>query len=117
MHIILSSRVSDVNFSEIKMVKVEISELEARQEIMWKQRAIIDWVQEGDKNTNFFHSYASSRRRTNKIQQILDEQGNWVVSEAEIIAFVTNYFVQIFSSSNPASADYVLALIEPKVTE
>ncbi|KAL5538625.1 hypothetical protein UlMin_044504 [Ulmus minor] len=49
-----------------------------RQELFWKQRARTDWLIAGDRNTKFFHSQASGRRRKNEIIGILNDSGNWV---------------------------------------
>lgn len=37
----------------------------------WKQRAKVRWMDEGDANTHFFHSIATARRKSNRIQGVL----------------------------------------------
>jgi hypothetical protein len=41
------------SYEEIK-VEQRIVELNVRDEIMWRQRARVQWLAEGEKNTNFF---------------------------------------------------------------
>ena len=45
----------------------KLDELLCRQEIYWAQRSQIQWLKHGDRNTKFFHSKASQRRRRNYI--------------------------------------------------
>lgn len=44
-------------------------------ELKWKQRSRCRWIAEGDRNTRFFHSFASSRLRRNLVLEI-HHQGN-----------------------------------------
>jgi hypothetical protein len=39
-----------------------------RDEIYWAQRSRANWLQHGDRNTSFFHNYASARRKKNSIK-------------------------------------------------
>lgn len=50
----------------------------------WKQRAKQQWLNDGDKNTKFFHKCASQRRKTNKISTIIDEEGYFTSVPSEI---------------------------------
>ncbi|KAF7147859.1 hypothetical protein RHSIM_Rhsim03G0112800 [Rhododendron simsii] len=41
-----------------------------KEEIFWKQKSRINWLQHGDKNTRFFHASVMQRRSTNRISGI-----------------------------------------------
>lgn len=55
--------------AELKM-KERIMELNHMEELMWKQRARIQWLSGRDKNTHFFHLRASRRRKRNMIVKL-----------------------------------------------
>jgi hypothetical protein len=61
------SDISDVNIAREKELAKEIEKLLEQEELFWAQRSRVNWLQFGDKNTNFFHNFASSRRQRNKI--------------------------------------------------
>lgn len=69
-----------------------------KQEIYWKQRAKQYWLQEGDKNSQFFHKFAYTRKEHNSIKKIKDANGVWRESEDEIQDVVIDYFSQLFQS-------------------
>ena len=57
----------------MKNLKKTVYNLLEQEEIRWKQRAKIDWLQYGDKNTKFFHACANQRRKApNYIRMICD---------------------------------------------
>ena len=58
----------DSNAIAIDNCRMELIELSAREEILWKQRAKISWLKEGDRNMRYFHGVATRRRRNNKNQ-------------------------------------------------
>ena len=68
---------TEASKAEFLEVSKELDDLLLKQEIFWAQRSRISWLKNGDKNTKFFHSKATQRRRRNYIQglKILMEIG------------------------------------------
>jgi hypothetical protein len=56
-----------------------LSQLEQRkqqEEILWKQKSIVQRLKEGEKNTKFFHRTMIHRRHINRITHLEDAHGN-----------------------------------------
>lgn len=104
---------------EIRRLEKRINNLLIDEEMYWKQRSRADWLKEGDKNTKFFHSKATTRKKKNRIWGIEDKQGNWIEEIAEVEAEFCEYFQEIFTTSSPSEAQMDTALVGllPKVTE
>ncbi|KAL2931722.1 Gag-Pol polyprotein [Bienertia sinuspersici] len=55
----------------------ELNDLRNLQESYWHIRAKTNEFRDGDKNTNYFHHKASSRKRRNSIVGLLNENNEW----------------------------------------
>lgn len=86
-----------------RALRSKYEDLLAKEEIYCHQRSRIRWITHGDKNTKFFHAYASWRKRKNSIQQILNDDNQWIQNCSEIIRPFVNHFRAIFSTTNPPS--------------
>ncbi|KAH9732412.1 putative reverse transcriptase/RNA-dependent DNA polymerase [Citrus sinensis] len=108
-----------IDGEEIRKLEDQISNMLVDEEVYWKQRSRADWLKEGDKNTKFFHSKASARRRKNKIWGVEDDQGNWVDDPEGIEGEFCGFFQQLFTSSNPSQTQISEALkgLLPKVSQ
>lgn len=69
-----------------------------KQEDMWYQRARTNWLVNGDKNTKFFHSQASVKRRKNLITGIHNNQGVWKTSKEAIKNILLEHFTKLYTS-------------------
>ena len=102
--------------SEINILRKEINELLDSEEIKWHQRSKVQWLGLGDRNTKYFHTKASDRRRKNTINCIMDENGNWHDSIDGITEVAVSYFKNLFSTSYPTCISKVLDTIPARVT-
>lgn len=76
-------------------IHTKLSHCLNQEEIYWKQRAKQFWLREGDKNTKFFHNYASTGKRKNQIGKLRDPAKNWVEGD-NMRTIIFNYFANIF---------------------
>ena len=56
----------------------ELGAILIQEEVYWKQMSRHKWINYGDRNTSYFHSLTTARKRRNKILMLKDEQVNWV---------------------------------------
>lgn len=91
------------------------------EELFWKQKSQTLWLEEGDKNTNFFNATTKQRRVRNRITGIVNKAINWTENESEVENSATQYFQDIFSSSEVSDLETSLAnvprLVSPEMNE
>lgn len=81
------------------IVKKRHTDLSVLEEDIWKQRAKIKWKIYGDKNTSYFHTLASSSKRTNTITQIEWNGAVYSDQQAKAQAFFMFYKDLVGSTS------------------
>ncbi|KAK6163327.1 hypothetical protein DH2020_000191 [Rehmannia glutinosa] len=110
--------ITDTTRNLITDVKNQLDFLLEQDNIKWKQRAKQHWYVEGDRNTRFFHNYASKRKAINHIDSLLDSSGSPQSSPEALQQIITDYFGALFSSANPPESNIEQALqrVAPKVT-
>jgi hypothetical protein len=101
--------------SEEKVIEQQLCELFEREEIMARQRSRVDWLREGDCNTAFFHARASARKRTNRIDALIREDGSKCEDQDGIKNMVQSFYEDLFTSDPFLSMDEVLDSIPTKV--
>ena len=95
----------------------ELTETLKAEEKFWKQKSRIFWLREGDLNTMFFHAITRQRKARNKITCLLDSAGNLVEDEEKLVAIATDYFRELFESSNPELIDEALANVTTTISD
>ncbi|KAA3483177.1 reverse transcriptase [Gossypium australe] len=87
---------------ETKEVKLALNLEADKEELFWEQRARVNWLRFGNRNTYFFHSFANQRkiRNTRRRQRV-----------------TTAYFKELFTTSNTRNTDRVLSGISTCIQE
>ena len=91
-------------FNLQKELTSEYQLLLKQEEEIWKIKARVDWVVDGDRNTRFFHTTTINRIRKNKILSLKDNMGNWNSCPQWIKSSIFNYFSDIFSTAHESSS-------------
>ncbi|KAM1727381.1 hypothetical protein ACFX12_018028 [Malus domestica] len=77
----------------------EYNNLLEQEEIFWKQKSRVKWLQEGDRNTRFFHLSTIIRRRRNKIEGLWNNDGVWVEDKEDLKQIAVHHFCSLFAYS------------------
>ncbi|KAI0497279.1 hypothetical protein KFK09_020502 [Dendrobium nobile] len=85
---------SEEDYWRMKSKIIELNTTMARLCSWWKQRAKVKWMNEGDCNSKFYHSYANARRIGIRILKLKNEDGLVVEEQSHI----EEIFIQFFNS-------------------
>lgn len=84
---------------------MEINQLMVKENTLWMQQAKSFWLVGGDKNSKYFHSRATQRHWRNIITRIHNQAGEWVTHPNDIENSFTEFYQNLFTSSNPTMGE------------
>jgi hypothetical protein len=102
--------------SREKEVMVQLSEALAREEIMERQRARVDWLRDGDHNTGFFQAKAKARARTNKISCLKNEAGELIRDQDRLESMASQFYQGLFTGQEELDPELVCSYVPRKVS-
>ena len=108
---------TEENKAEFLDVSKQMDNLLQKQEIYWAQRSRISWMKNGDRNTKFFHSKTTQRRKKNHINGIKNSQGQWVEELEEVVEVASDYFDNLFSAGVANQMEECLNTVSNEVTD
>jgi ribonuclease HI len=108
---------TEANTEAQKEIMVRLELMLEQEEIHWFQRARANWLRQGDRNTSFFHNFATKRRKKNTIKSLIDENGQRQEKELAMRNIVQNYFENLFTSEVGEPDPSVLADVNRAVTQ
>lgn len=101
---------------QIASTSKELEKAYKEEELFWRQRSRIQWLQHGDKNTGFFHAVTRGRRQQNRINIIENDQGLAVQEEGQIGAAIAEYFQDIFTTNGASDFQVVTEALSPSIS-
>ncbi|KAE8733708.1 Cyclin/Brf1-like TBP-binding protein, putative isoform 2 [Hibiscus syriacus] len=81
---------------ELRVLRSELWRLYKIEEQIWFQKSRSKWVEDGDRNTRYFHTCASIRRKRNALNALL-VNGSFVHDPNVIKSTVREYFFKAFN--------------------
>jgi hypothetical protein len=99
-----------------EILRYKLDRLEEQRNLYWRQRAKVHWLKEGDRNTRFYHQYASERRRRSRIMRLVQEDGGVVEEEEAIKNLVANSYKDLFTSHAGTRLDELLMHVQSRVS-
>jgi hypothetical protein len=113
----MNGPMNDDNEAVAKEMAELIDLLLEQEETHWMQRSRANWLRHGDRNTSFFHHYATARRKKNFIKKLKNDQEEWTEGTNQLKPLIFHYFANLFMSEvnelDPAMMDKIL----PRVTD
>lgn len=74
-----------------------------QEELSWFQKSRAQWLNDGDKNTRFYHLKVLNRRRRNKIIMLRNDEGEWIEDESKLREMVNSFYKNLFTEDNHTS--------------
>lgn len=106
------------NFSDLIETKLHLKMEVDKDELYWEQRARINWLRGGDKNTSFFHKQASQRRRVNTMNFLEYGDGRSTRDIDEMVDIAKGFFKKLFTSKhNNNGMAHILSSVDCCVAE
>lgn len=97
----------------VRALKAELTILTDRESQMCNQRSRVLWLSKVDNNSKYFHSKATKRFRKNAIFKIKDSISGdrWQTHPEDIGRVISEYYKEIFTTSQPALPYVTLSYI------
>lgn len=113
----LATRVTTRLLRLEEKLKKELNEILVQEEMLWKQKSRIEWLKEGDRNTKFFHTTMLIRRRRNRVDALLDDNGEWVTEKEQLKKVAIGFYTRLFTSELRIDGDKFLTGMFPPLNE
>ncbi|XP_016676523.1 uncharacterized protein [Gossypium hirsutum] len=102
----------DRNLANMIDAKIQLNFEIEKKEYYWEQRAQLNWLQLGDRNTAFFHSHATQMRKKNQIKKLQNDNGEFTKNVREIEDIARVYFENLFKARRTAFNEHIFSSIK-----
>jgi len=88
-----------------------------QEECLWFQKSQSQWIEDGDRNTKYYHSKTIIRRRRNKIMTLRDNDGVWIEDYDNLKSLVRNFYVHLFKEEKTNRDNVISRNTYPSIME
>ncbi|KAA3460766.1 reverse transcriptase [Gossypium australe] len=107
---------NDETLAKIIDTKIHLNMEIEKNKVYWEQRARINWLKSGDRNTAYFYNCATARRRANTISKLLLDDGREIHDASRIHEEVKLYFENLFNTNGVANPKEILEGIDASIS-
>ncbi|XVE56937.1 hypothetical protein DITRI_Ditri04bG0050900 [Diplodiscus trichospermus] len=108
---------ADDDIQNEKSLSKELHDHLAAEESFYRQKSRVNWLQEGDSNTKYFHRMTTAKHKQNTISILYDSEGKMLNSFVEISSEAVTYFQRLIRTKDDkvesAKPDILLELLTP----
>lgn len=101
----------------IARLTATLNDAYSEEESYWRQRSRIQWLQDGDCNTGFFHAVTRGRNAVNKLAVIENDAGEAAYGDDSIAKCIADFYREVFTSSPRGDLSFISDVIQPLVSE
>ncbi|XP_059277625.1 uncharacterized protein LOC132031709 [Lycium ferocissimum] len=113
----LTENNNEENRAKLNKTKADFIRLLKNKDEIHRQKAKARWLQDGDKNTSYFHKVIKDRRRKLNIQSIQDNEGQKIEGHQNIATTAIKHFEDLFSYQEVKGNFKILDIVPKLVTE
>jgi ribonuclease HI len=114
---VIQSHDNGVQMEEERQIEEELDSLLEQEDLKWQQRAKVNWLQHGDRNSKYFHAAATQKNRRSKISEIQDFSGQRCTTTETIEEAFVSYFRDLFKGEPQLEVDQCIQALDKKVTD
>ncbi|XP_024155775.1 uncharacterized protein LOC112163733 [Rosa chinensis] len=93
----------------------EYEQIRDQEAVYWQQKSRVTWLQNGDRNTKFFHLSTMVRRRRNKIEGLLNQSGELCTDLPTMKNIAAAFFQALFTHNPSEDIRFVIPYLFPNL--
>lgn len=78
-----------------------------QEEVLWMQKSPVDWLRLGDKNTKFFHTTTLVRRRRNRVETLMNDEGALLTDSTDLKNNALEFYKKLFSADRAIEGEFI----------
>lgn len=103
--------------SLLNTINEDLKKAYNEEEEFWKQRSRLLWLTLGEKNSGYFHAITKGRRVINKFSVLVNEEGQAVYEESQILEVISAYYQNIFTAVEGEREQTITEAIQPCISD
>ncbi|KAG8503222.1 hypothetical protein CXB51_001179 [Gossypium anomalum] len=87
-----------------------LREVLRHEELLWFQKSRLEGLQNGNRNTSYFHNRTLARRKRNKIKGLIMDNNDWCFDEQILKQHVVNFLISFITRITPLVVCFIVVV-------